>query len=188
MAVRILQVLVCVLPLLAGCAASSPPLPPSGPPDPAAARTIVLQHPWHKDVVHTVYRRGDTYDADAFRRIALMFRDRDTGETHPVSPRLIDLLWDLRRALGLGEDHPIHIVSGYRSPRVRLVALGGAARPGVGNSYHNRAEAVDIRIPGVPGSTVARAARKLGRGGWAHYPRTDHVHVDIGPVRTWRTR
>ncbi|HSK41662.1 MAG TPA: DUF882 domain-containing protein, partial [Arenibaculum sp.] len=190
MAVRVLQMLVCTIPLLApllaGCAASSsPPAPPlpSRSPDSASARTILLQHPWHGDVVHVVYRRGNSYDADAFDRIAPMFRDRGTGETHPVPPELIDLLWDLRNTLGLGEEHPIHVVSGYRSPRARTVALGGKASSGAGNSYHGRAEAADIRIPGVPGKTVAKAARNLGRGGWAHYPRTDHVHVDVGPVR-----
>lgn len=158
---------------LAACATRPPPVPP--PPSPA--RSIVLEHPWKKDRVQVAYRRGAAYDAQALAAVSELFRDRKTGEVHRVDPRLLDLLWDLRAALGLPETHPIHVVSGYRTPAA-----------GKSGSFHTRGEAVDIRIPGVPGRAVAAAARALGRGGWAHYPGTDHVHVDLGPVRTWAVR
>lgn len=118
--------------------------------------------------------------------IASVFRDRKTGAVHPVDPALVDLLWDLRAALGLSEDHPIHIVSGYRSPATNASSRrnGRAAA----KSLHMEGKAADIRIPGIAGPVLARAARNLGRGGWAHYRGSDHVHVDTGPVRTWRTR
>jgi uncharacterized protein YcbK (DUF882 family) len=32
---------------------------------------------------------------------------------------------------------------------------------------------------------VSERAKAMRRGGVAHYPRTDHVHLDVGPVRTW---
>lgn len=163
---------------LAACAVRPPPKPPAPVPvPPAPARSIVLQHPWQQDRVQVAYRRGADYDAAALAAASTLFRDRKTGEVHPVDPRLLDLLWDLRAGLGLPETHPIHVVSGYRTPVLRK-----------SGSFHNRGEAADIRIPGVPGRAVAAVARDLGRGGWAHYPGSDHVHVDIGPVRTWAAR
>jgi uncharacterized protein YcbK (DUF882 family) len=165
---------------LAACAVRPPPVPsppPVQPAAPAPVRSIVLQHPWQKDRVHVAYRRGGEYDAQALAAVSDLFRDRRTGEVHPIDPRLLDLLWDLRAALGLPETHPVHVVSGYRSPT--------AAKSG---SLHTRGEAADIRIPGVPGYKVAAATAEIARGGWAHYPGTDHVHVDVGPVRTWAAR
>lgn len=170
---------------LAGCAAGRPP-PAPPPPAPEAGRTIVVQHPWDGDAARVVYRRGTVYQEEAMREIASVFRDRRSGDVHPVEPALVDLLWDLRAALGLPEDHPVHIVSGYRSPATNASSRrrGRAAA----KSLHMEGRAADIRIPGVTGAAVARAARDLGRGGWAHYRGSDHVHVDTGPVRTWRTR
>jgi uncharacterized protein YcbK (DUF882 family) len=169
---------------LSGCAAGRPP--PVPPPEPETGRTIVVRHPWDGDAAHVVYRRGAVYQDGAMREIASVFRDRRSGAVHPVEPALVDLLWDLRAALGLPEDHPIHIVSGYRSSATN--ASSRRKSRAAANSLHMEGRAADIRIPGVTGAVVARAARDLGRGGWAHYRGSDHVHVDTGPVRTWRTR
>lgn len=91
------------------------------------------------------------------------FRDHITGELVGPSPRLIDILEELRAIVG----RPLFIVSGYRSPATNKAA-GGAAR-----SYHLRGRAADLR-PGVV--RVEQAARSgaggIGvRGGWV-------VHVD----------
>ena len=45
--------------------------------------------------------------------------------------------------------------------------------------------AVDIRIPGVHTATVRKIAMGLKQGGVGYYRKSDFVHVDIGPVRTW---
>lgn len=48
-----------------------------------------------------------------------------------------------------------------------------------GNSLHYRCMAADLRVPGVPNSTVARFARTLPQiGGVGTYTR--HVHIDVG--------
>jgi len=75
--------------------------------------------------------------------------------------------------------------SGYRSRATNnsLRRNGGQAAE---NSYHIRAQAADIKIPGVPGSKVAAMAKQLRRGGVAYYASSDHVHVDVGPVRSWK--
>ena len=54
------------------------------------------------------------------------------------------------------------------------------------NSFHIRGQAVDIQLSGVPLIKVKQAAESLSNGGVGYYPRSNFVHVDTGPVRTWR--
>ncbi|WP_207484872.1 YcbK family protein [Arenibaculum pallidiluteum] len=173
--------------LLLGACAAAPPLPPSPVGELGAARSLTLQHPWSGETARAVYRRGDVYDPQGLSALAQVMRDRRTGEVGPLDPALADLFWDLRTRLGLPEEAPIHVVSGYRSPRSN--ATLARTDPQVAeNSYHLRGMAADIRIPGVDGDRLVQAARALGRGGWAFYPRSKHLHVDVGPQRTWQVR
>jgi uncharacterized protein YcbK (DUF882 family) len=48
-----------------------------------------------------------------------------------------------------------------------------------------QAEAIDIRLPGVPTSRVRDAALELHRGGVGYYAASDFVHVDVGRFRRW---
>lgn len=165
---------------LVGCAGAPPP-------SATAPRHIVLvSQPAGERLATTYWRNGD-YDDNALHSIALLFRDRRSEEVSPIDPGLIDLLHDLRAQLGLPSEAPIHVLSGFRS-RESNAALRKSSRNVAENSYHIRAKAVDIRIPGVPPPSVAEAARILHRGGYAYYPSTGHTHVDTGPVRTWKPR
>jgi len=47
------------------------------------------------------------------------------------------------------------------------------------------AEAIDIRLSGVPTLAVRDAALRLQRGGVGYYRDSNFVHVDVGPVRRW---
>jgi uncharacterized protein YcbK (DUF882 family) len=47
------------------------------------------------------------------------------------------------------------------------------------------AEAIDIRLSGVPASALRDAALSLHRGGVGYYHDSNFVHVDVGPVRRW---
>jgi uncharacterized protein YcbK (DUF882 family) len=53
------------------------------------------------------------------------------------------------------------------------------------NSYHMKAMALDVRLPGGRVSDLCRLARSLGAGGVGYYPRSNFVHIDSGPVRYW---
>jgi uncharacterized protein YcbK (DUF882 family) len=48
-----------------------------------------------------------------------------------------------------------------------------------------RAEAIDIRLPGIATARVRDAALQLQRGGVGYYRDSNFVHVDVGPVRHW---
>ena len=80
---------------------------------------------------------------------------------------------------------PMHILSGYRSPATHAM-LRRHNRGVAKDSYHLYGKAADIRMPGRSSSEIRRAAMSLQAGGVGYYPRSRFVHVDTGPVRTWR--
>jgi uncharacterized protein YcbK (DUF882 family) len=53
------------------------------------------------------------------------------------------------------------------------------------NSLHMAAEAIDIRLPGVPIAQLRDAALELKRGGVGYYAASNFIHVDVGRVRRW---
>jgi len=122
------------------------------------------------------------YQKDALRAIDKVLRDHRTGALHPIDPRLLDLVHALHAKLGRRD--PLHVISGYRSPETN--AMLHETTDGVANlSYHMRGMAIDIRMPGVDTRRIYRAALSLRRGGVGYYRRSNFVHVDVGPVRTW---
>lgn len=169
---------------LAGCASTQAPQATlSGGP-----RAITLYHPASGEMVSVTYWRPDGqdrgYDRAAMQQIAALFRDRRTGEAIPVDPALVDLLVELRQRSGAAEDTPIHLTSGFRSQATNA-ALARSNGNVAEHSYHMRAQAADIYIPGVAPRRLADEAAAMQRGGYALYAHTGHVHVDTGPVRTW---
>jgi len=132
-----------------------------------------------------VYRRGDSYIPEALAQIDHYMRDHRTGEVRHFDPRLFDLLYDLTASL----NHPggeIDVICGYRTPWSNEFLRSRSAHSGVAvHSLHMQAEAIDIRLPGVPTSAVRDAALRLQRGGVGYYRASNFVHVDVGRVRRW---
>jgi uncharacterized protein YcbK (DUF882 family) len=58
---------------------------------------------------------------------------------------------------------------------------GGVAK----KSYHMQGRAIDVRLTGARTADLAKAARSLNVGGVGFYPRSDFIHLDTGPVRSW---
>jgi uncharacterized protein YcbK (DUF882 family) len=50
-------------------------------------------------------------------------------------------------------------------------------------SLHMQADAIDIRLRGIPTSELRDAALRLHRGGVGYYRSSDFVHVDVDRVR-----
>lgn len=46
-------------------------------------------------------------------------------------------------------------------------------------------KAADIRVSGCDTKMLQRICMKFQAGGVGYYPKSDFVHVDIGPVRYW---
>jgi uncharacterized protein YcbK (DUF882 family) len=135
-----------------------------------------------EELLSTVYWQDGRLVPAARTEIDWHLRDFRTGDVHVIDPDLLDLLHQLGRALAY--DGPIHVISGYRSPQTNAMLAaqsGGVAK----NSYHVRGMAIDIRLPGRPLREVQQAALELKLGGVGFYPKSDFVHVDTGPVRSW---
>ncbi|HVR29455.1 MAG TPA: DUF882 domain-containing protein [Thermoanaerobaculia bacterium] len=184
--------------LLAGPAASPrSDLPKDAPRDPARAapahdtrraappreRQLRLYNTHTGERLDVVYRRGDAYVAGAVRTLERHLRDHRTGDVHAFDPRLFDVLSDLAEAAGM-PDGEFQVISGYRSPKTNEMLrrrTTGVAK----SSLHMRAQALDVRLPGIETSKLRDAALALGRGGVGYYAHSDFIHVDVGPVRRW---
>jgi uncharacterized protein YcbK (DUF882 family) len=135
--------------------------------------------------LNVVYRRGDRYIPGALDELDHFLRDHRTGDVRHFDPRLFDLLYDLTASLG-DSGGEIDVICGYRTPwsneflRTRSVHTGVAL-----HSLHMQAEAIDIRLPGIPTAELRDAALRLHRGGVGYYRSSDFVHVDVGRVRQW---
>jgi uncharacterized protein YcbK (DUF882 family) len=135
--------------------------------------------------VDVVYRRGDQYIPAALDELDHYLRDHRTGDVHHFDPRLFDLLYDLTTSLG-DSGGEIDVVCGYRTPWSNEFLRTRSQHTGVArHSLHMQAEAIDIRLPGIPTLELRDAALRLRRGGVGYYRSSDFVHVDVGRIRQW---
>ena len=142
-------------------------------------------HTHTRERLDIVYRRGDAYIPEALDELDHYLRDHRTGDVHRFDPRLFDLLHDLTVSLN-DSDGEIDVICGYRTPSSNEFLRTSSPRTGVARySLHMQAEAIDIRLPGIPTSAVRDAALGLHRGGVGYYRDSDFVHVDVGRVRRW---
>lgn len=136
---------------------------------------------------------GDTYAAKFggaclstadLGQLNYLMRDRHTNQVKRIDPNLFIKLNQIQQRLGF-RNAEVLVLSGYRSAKTN--AKMRRTHPGVAsNSFHIRGQAVDFQISGVPLHKVKQAAESLSNGGVGYYPVSNFVHVDTGPVRTWR--
>jgi uncharacterized protein YcbK (DUF882 family) len=155
--------------------------------------TVPSPHEYRLRFYHThtnerldvVYRRGDQYIPEALDELDHFLRDHRTGDVRHFDPHLFDLLHDLTASLG-DSNGEIDVICGYRTPWSNEFLRTRSPHTGVAqHSLHMQAEAIDIRLPGIPTSELRDAALRLHRGGVGYYRSSDFVHVDVGRVRHW---
>ena len=152
------------------------------PAEATAPRALAFRHLHTGGKLDLVYAHDGEYLPDALNAIDGFLKDFRTGEVHPIDPTLLDTLFQLARTF----DQPgeFQVISGYRSPRtnelLRQRSTGVAKK-----SYHMQGRAVDVRLMGAPTSALHKAALSLGQGGVGYYPRSDFIHLDTGPFRSW---
>lgn len=177
---RTLLSLMLVL-MLTACAGGGG-VPPFKPGD--GVVTLVNQIGHEKATIR--YREAGFIIPPAMAQIDHLMRDMRTGMTGSTDPNLIIFLDELTATLGLPGDVPIVITSGYRSPMTNN-GLRKASSKVAENSFHLYGKALDFKIPGVDSGRIAQTALAMKRGGVATYGSSGHVHIDTGPVRTWKT-
>lgn len=164
---------------------ASPGQPLRSAPIPQREYRLRLFHTHTHERLDIVYRRGETYLPEALVKLDLYLRDHRNSEVRHFDPRLFDLLHDLTTSLHASTGE-IDVVCGYRTPQSNAFLRTRSTHTGVARqSLHMQAEAIDIRLPGIPTTAVRDAALRLQRGGVGYYRASNFVHVDVGRVRRW---
>jgi uncharacterized protein YcbK (DUF882 family) len=154
-------------------------------PSEGAKYELKLHHLHSGETLDVVYRIGDTYVPGAMDKLDHFLRDSRTQDEKAYDPSEFDLLHNLMMRLGK-PNGIIDIVCGYRTPWSNEFLRTRGSNTGVAkNSQHVQAKAIDIRVPGVRTRNLRDAALSLYAGGVGYYPRSQFVHVDVGPVRRW---
>ncbi|HHF4045809.1 TPA: DUF882 domain-containing protein [Haemophilus influenzae] len=118
------------------------------------------------------------------KKLDYLMRDKRTNQVHKMDPNLFHKFYNIQTNLGL-RNAEIEVICGYRSAAtnaMRRRQSRGVAK----NSYHIKGKAIDFRIAGVPLIKVKSSAESLRNGGVGYYPTSNFIHVDTGPVRTWK--
>lgn len=130
----------------------------------------------------TIYWIEGEYIKEVMKEINYFMRDWRTDDKISIDPRNVDILAAAHRLMDVSE--PYMMLSGYRSPATNAMLRSrssGVAR----NSLHMKGQAADLRLKSRSVSQVARAAEACASGGVGRYSRSNFVHMDCGPVRSW---
>ena len=144
---------------------------------------LQLYHTHTNQRIDVVYRVGDRYVPEALGQLNVFLADHRTSDVTKYDPRVFDLLYALTVAAGRPSAE-IDVVCGYRTAQsnefLRRTTVGVAE-----HSRHILGQAIDIRVPGVSTLALRNLALGLHVGGVGYYPKSQFVHVDVGPVRRW---
>ncbi len=124
---------------------------------------------------------GD-YIKDALKEINHFMRDWRTGSAVGMDTRTLDIIAATHNLLDVKE--PYMLLSGYRSPETNAM-LRSKSRSVAKNSLHMKGQAADLRMSSRSVSQISRAAASCSAGGVGRYSRSNFVHMDCGPIRTW---
>ncbi|MDP2063461.1 MAG: DUF882 domain-containing protein [Phaeovulum sp.] len=132
--------------------------------------------------IDMVYWVEGEYIKEAMAEISRFMRDVRNNQVIGIDPRTIDIAAASHRLMEASA--PYNMLSGYRSKEtndaMRRVSRGVAA-----NSLHIQGQAADLRLDGRSVSQIYRAAAACNAGGVGKYSRSNFVHMDCGPLRTW---
>jgi uncharacterized protein YcbK (DUF882 family) len=166
----------------------------------AAASGVLLLSPWERLLAKTDERKLNFYHMHTGEKLSVIYyteggylngsmqeieyflRDFRTDETHPIDPKLLDLLSLINESSG--KKSTFEVFSGYRSPKTNNMlrhSSNGVAK----RSLHMQGKAVDIRLRDVRTADIKKIATTLKQGGVGHYKSSDFVHLDTGRFRIW---
>ena len=149
-------------------------------------RTISLVHQHTKEKMTVTYMKNGRYVPSAMKQINRFLRDWRRNEVTTIDPKTIDLVWELHA--DLGSKRPIHIVSGYRSPKTNAF-LKRIGRNVAKKSQHMKGKAIDFFFPDVSTQKIRNSALARRVGGVGYYRSsggpTGFLHADSGNVRHW---
>jgi len=136
------------------------------------------------EIIDVVYRVGDTYIPEALDQLSQFLRDTHNDEVKSYDPRTFDVLHTMLAKLNRSAN-VIEILSGYRTKETNDALRESGTTNAAEHSQHIEANALDLRVPGIPAVELRDAALSLHAGGVGYYPKGQFVHVDTGPTRKW---
>lgn len=135
------------------------------------------------------WKDGEVIDS-AYQELCHLLRDVNGKETAPIDPKLLETLWGTQAFVArYGIDHPLEILSGYRTPNSnkRLIEAGV---PAARQSLHIEGRAADIRIANLNSEVLGSLVKSFRQGGVGFYYRNGvkggWIHADTGLKRTWK--
>ncbi|MCF6305944.1 MAG: DUF882 domain-containing protein [Rhodobacteraceae bacterium] len=146
-------------------------------------RRITMRSQRTAETIDMIYWIEGHYIPEAMAQINNFMRDWRQNEVITYAAGNIDIMAASHRLMETSE--PYLMLSGYRSPATNAMLAsrnGGVAN----NSYHIRGMAADLRLSSRSTNQMAAAAIACNAGGVGRYGRSNFVHMDSGPVRTWR--
>jgi uncharacterized protein YcbK (DUF882 family) len=145
-------------------------------------RRLAFYHTHTGKRLDVVYKRNGEFVPEALSVINTFLSDFRTGDVAEMDPHLLDLIYDLRDALG--SEGTYEVISAYRSPATNDMLRqrsGGVAK----NSQHLLGKAIDVRLGDVDLTKLRDTAIAMQRGGVGYYASPNFVHIDTGRVRRW---
>jgi uncharacterized protein YcbK (DUF882 family) len=132
--------------------------------------------------IDTIYWLDGDYIPEAMKEINHFMRDWRSDDTIKIDPRTIDIMAASHRIMDVSE--PYMLLSGFRSAATNAM-LRSKSRGVARNSLHMKGQAADLRLKSRSVGQMAKAAAACNSGGVGRYSRSNFVHMDCGPVRTW---
>lgn len=153
-------------------------------------RTLDVIRPASGERAKILYwKDGEVIDS-AYQELCHLMRDVNGKATIPIDPKLFETLWGTQAFVArYGIDHPLEILSGYRTPTSNQ-KLREAGVPAARQSLHIEGRAADIRIANLNSEVLGGLVRSFRQGGVGFYyregPRGGWIHTDTGLKRTWK--
>lgn len=144
-------------------------------------RELWLYRPESNEQVRAVYWADGKLVPEGYNAICMLLRDIQRNQAVQFDLVTLDIARGVYGWLqGFGIARPIIINSGYRHP------LTNAKEGGKQNSFHIKAQALDIRVEGVSTASLTQFGKYLSAGGVGYYPGKNFTHLDRGRIRYWR--
>lgn len=145
-------------------------------------RRVKMYSPRTGETVDAIYWIDGNYIPEVLKDMNHFMRDWRTDEVRSMDPRNLDIIAATHRLLDVTE--PYSLLSGYRTKATNAM-LREHSRGVARNSLHVQGMAADLRLQSRTMSQIRAAAESCAAGGVGHYRRSNFVHMDCGPVRTW---
>jgi uncharacterized protein YcbK (DUF882 family) len=132
--------------------------------------------------IDTIYWIEGEYIPEVIKEVNHFMRDWRSDDVIKMDPRNLDIMAASHRLMDISE--PYMLLSGYRSPATNAM-LRSKSRGVAKNSLHMVGQAADLRLKSRSVGQMAKAAAACASGGVGKYSRSNFVHMDCGPVRSW---